>query len=419
MSAVEATLAVAAVIITAAAVRSPVFAVRNICILAIAGSTFAGWLLLPTATRIAGWQPVDSALLARVEAMVIIGSLGGLLLFGGTIVVFDRLRPLRAVVPRQATVGFWWDALRPAFFVNVVALLVICSAVVVAVYVTTEYIPWCWPQHSAAKYFEGATDRYVPLRPFYIAATNILPVVNAAALFGAWEAGRSRRRRFAAAFGGVAAIGLAVMASTLKRGELLFPLFLLLVAFLISGRVRVRGFVLGLVVLFLTSVALDPRSSVRILGANLCRIARPSPPAMARPEDVATSLRPWQVVANNFSVELRETTRLLYEFHQRGEPWLWGRTYLAVPLVFVPSALSTLKREFELGRLTLRWWGNDPDRTSGPRVLGLSEAYINFGWAGVVLFPILVWVPEILAGDFRKFWPLPGIVAQPPLGGQA
>jgi hypothetical protein len=381
-SAVEVALAVGAVVLAGLAVQSPVFGVRNICILAVTGSTFAGWLLLPTATSIAGWEPPDSALRDRVEAMVIVGSLGGLLLFGGTFVVLDRVKPSQSVVPRRAAVCLWSDALRSAFLVVIMALLFFCSAVVLGVYVATEYVPWCRPQHSAAKYFEGVTDRYVALRPFYIAATNILPVVNAAALFGAWEAGRSRRRGFAVSFGGVTAIGLAVMASTLKRGELLFPLFLLLVAFLTSGRLRLRGFFLGLLVLLVTSVALDPRSSLRILGADLCGIARPA--------DVPTPLRAWQVVANNFSVELRETTRLLYEFHERGQPWLWGRTYLAVPLVLVPSALSTLKREFELGRLTLRWWGNDPDRTSGPRVLGLSEAYINFGWAGAVFFPILV-----------------------------
>lgn len=414
-SVAELALAMAGFAAMAAAVRPPVFSVRNICILAVAGSTFTGWLLLPTAMDVGGWQPPDRGLLDRIEAMVVLGSLGSLLLFGGTIVVLDRMRGSGAPLAQaRAPLFSWPDAVRPALLVVSFVLLMACSVAIVAVYWITDYVPWCQPQDPAAKYFEGATARYVPVRPMYIAATNILPVVNAAALFAAWEARRSRRLGWAVGFGALAGTGLIVMASTLKRGELFFPLLVVLVALLMARRLKLPGLVLGLALLFAASVALDPRSSIRILGAELCGVVgadqavgpstRPGGASAVRREAV-DRLTVWQIIANNFAVEMRETIRLLYVFHDRELPLLWGRTYLAVPLVLVPSALSPLKREFELGRLTLRWWGNDPDRTSGPRVLGLSEAYINFGWAGAALFPIvvgaMVWALDRLQ---RRWW---------------
>ena len=90
---------------------------------------------------------------------------------------------------------------------------------------------------------------------------------------------------------------------------------------------------------------------------------------------------------NNFS-DIRDGAFLLRGFERKFENSYWyGKTYFAGFMSFIPSRLSPFRLEWSYGRITtygLFGWENH----FGLRGGAVMEAYLNFGWFGVILFGI-------------------------------
>ncbi len=69
--------------------------------------------------------------------------------------------------------------------------------------------------------------------------------------------------------------------------------------------------------------------------------------------------------------------------HWDGDPLL-GRTYLGGLVAMVPSGVFPLKKEWHLGLTGVRIVGWDPEKHFGLRITFFGEAFLNFGWLGVI-----------------------------------
>lgn len=88
--------------------------------------------------------------------------------------------------------------------------------------------------------------------------------------------------------------------------------------------------------------------------------------------------------------DLREFAWILSGF--KPEVWadfLWGRTYLAGYLAFVPAYLSSFRTEYGFGRVSAQFAGLDPAFHSGLRPPIFGELYVNFGYVGVAVGALL------------------------------
>jgi oligosaccharide repeat unit polymerase len=64
--------------------------------------------------------------------------------------------------------------------------------------------------------------------------------------------------------------------------------------------------------------------------------------------------------------------------------FLWGKTYLAGLMAFVPQTLSSFRAQWSIGVVTATLVGFDPTSHPGLRTGISGEAYLNFGIPGVV-----------------------------------
>ena len=65
--------------------------------------------------------------------------------------------------------------------------------------------------------------------------------------------------------------------------------------------------------------------------------------------------------------------------------WLWGKTYVAGYLSFVPSYLMPFRETYSFGRVSPLLAGLDPFHHSGLRPPIFGEMYVNFGLAGLLI----------------------------------
>jgi hypothetical protein len=102
---------------------------------------------------------------------------------------------------------------------------------------------------------------------------------------------------------------------------------------------------------------------------------------------------------NAFS-DLRDFAWILSGF---GSAFLLGKTYLAGILGFVPSFLFPLRQQWNIGPTTLALSGfinNDPThKHPGLRGTFVTEAYLNFGYIGIIAIAILLGL--FLLYDYR------------------
>ncbi len=91
---------------------------------------------------------------------------------------------------------------------------------------------------------------------------------------------------------------------------------------------------------------------------------------------------------NTFS-DIRDGAFLLKGMNDRfPNQFLWGRTYLAGLISFIPSSLSGFRREWSYGRFTTMGLFNWPDHF-GFRGGWCMEGYMNFGILGAILSAII------------------------------
>jgi oligosaccharide repeat unit polymerase len=81
--------------------------------------------------------------------------------------------------------------------------------------------------------------------------------------------------------------------------------------------------------------------------------------------------------------------------------WLWGKTYIAGYLSFIPSYLMPFRETYAFGRISPLLAGLDPSRHSGLRPPIFGEMYVNFGLPGLLIGGLAVgrvirWISESL-----------------------
>ena len=89
---------------------------------------------------------------------------------------------------------------------------------------------------------------------------------------------------------------------------------------------------------------------------------------------------------NNFS-DIRDGAFILKGFESKFNAFWYGRTYCAGILSFIPSRFSSFRLEWSYGRITtygLFGW----EEHFGLRGGAVMEAYLNFGWFGVIIFAV-------------------------------
>jgi len=95
-----------------------------------------------------------------------------------------------------------------------------------------------------------------------------------------------------------------------------------------------------------------------------------------------------EILYGNTFCDIRDGAFLLKAFREKIGKFLYGKTYLAGLISFLPSSISNYKFEWGWGRFSaskLIGWTNHLGFHAG----NSTEAYFNFGWPGVVLFSII------------------------------
>lgn len=96
----------------------------------------------------------------------------------------------------------------------------------------------------------------------------------------------------------------------------------------------------------------------------------------------------YEVTYGNTFSDIRDGAFILKGWKKSGLGYLGGKTYLAALLSFVPGSILKFKRVWYWGYFStnkLFGWKNHPGLRGG----NVLEAYLNFGWIGVVIAAII------------------------------
>lgn len=94
-----------------------------------------------------------------------------------------------------------------------------------------------------------------------------------------------------------------------------------------------------------------------------------------------------EMLSANFFVTIREFARLLSHFDDN---FIHGKSYLAGVLSFVPTSINELKSDYFFTRYITLLQNYDPELSGGMRSGFISEAYINFGYIGIIFVIIII-----------------------------
>ena len=106
-------------------------------------------------------------------------------------------------------------------------------------------------------------------------------------------------------------------------------------------------------------------------------------------------------IYGNTFCDVRDGGFILYGYSKKyGSAILYGKTYLAGLLSFIPSSISAFRAKWNWGAFstnTLFGWQNHPGFRGG---IGM-EGYLNFGYFGAIIFPALA---GCVFGSLEKYF---------------
>ncbi|MEJ0069785.1 MAG: O-antigen polymerase [Pseudomonadota bacterium] len=200
------------------------------------------------------------------------------------------------------------------------------------------------------------------LRPIFNFWTAVLPFCAINAVLYGYDRGARW-----AMLGGLAAIVLGLIGGT--RTVVILTLMQIAVAICMTRRVRNLLFIaVGVVGLVAGALAI---ATLRTTSVETQRDALGAIGAL--------------LFGNNLS-DLRDFAWIISGLDDQ---LLWGKTYLAGYLSFIPSYLLDFRIEYSIGRVTPALAGLDPLAHGGLRPPIFGEMYVNFGLAGVGFGAIL------------------------------
>lgn len=239
---------------------------------------------------------------------------------------------------------------------------IVCGIMLFITFIGVGYVPLFAGQTHITKYFQEDLTIFVRYRPIYTFAINTLSIVLTFALVMIVQA----RKRFNWII--LAGLCLFLLVLTAKRGPMFLPILYIGVAYaIIRQNVKILFASAGLLMILGVSMNIGISGKEDLLQAFLVPLS-----------------------AAAFS-ELRELNRLLTHFD--GE-LLYGKTYLAGLLSFIPTEWFEFKSQYNYMRYIMALQGVDPSLSGGMRSGYIGEALINFGIVGVgiisYLFGLLV-----------------------------
>lgn len=248
--------------------------------------------------------------------------------------------------------------------IPIVAMLFLCAGCLALTFAAAGYIP-LFHDDPGAKYFQDAQEEYIPFRPLYTFGLFGLAMLSTVMLTMLFSDHLSIKKKLAV--GGLYLLATSILVLSAKRGPIFTQLVYVGLALVLAKRIRGTTALLALLAIVVAATALH---AVHIAYDD----------ADTPFEGLVLSF------ANSYFVGPRELTRLLTIFE--GD-YLYGLTYLAPLISWIPTSMSEFKAKFIYARYVTLLEGENPDDSGGMRSTFMGEAFINFDLPGVIAISFL------------------------------
>lgn len=403
-------------------INRPIITVKNYTVIMIVAPLVIGALLIPYSLEM---EYIDYSAVKKAAWLISV-SLSFFLL---TLIYLDKWKKKIPLKKPAHTFSMYilrrWENVSDIRLFTVFFLFSFTGVLFILItFLKTGNIPYCNAEIDS-KYFDGSTDLYVPLRPFYTAGQQILSIISLVMLLAVITKISIKRVLL---FMPLYFFALLILILTLKRGEMIFSVVIILGAIFFSGRASKYLILTALAIfiaVFYLAIITDSQAN-RPFQKLICSegISQVSvvPNVFAAEKREEGAIHEFSqkniitkkehgnpvkaVLINHFGIQIRDSARLIYHFDKGEAEFFKGRTFLAGLLGFIPTKYSAFKEKYQIGRVTLRLYGLNPEISGGPRIGLMGEAYINFGYLGVLLIPLLpsflAWYLCGLSDDSRK-----------------
>ena len=394
------------------AISRPVISGRNYIVLMVVAPFIIGALLIPYSLELEG---IDYFAVKKASWLIC----AALISFLITIILLYRGK--REVFFKEEINRFalyilhrWEQTSNARLFIILFLFSLLGFLVLMLTFFKTGNIPYLntTPLNTSAKYFEGFTDSYIPLRPFYTAGQQLLAIISFIILLSMITSADIKRI--------ILLIPLYIFAiipliATMKRGEITFSLVTIFGGIILSRKASKSVIITAAIILPLAlyiAVMADPlrinRPFMKTSSLEQTKEAIKETSKVGADNNAISAKKSGllRVLVNAFGIQIRDSARLIYNFDNQEKEFYKGKTFIAGLLGFIPTAYFTFKEEYQIGRVTLRLFGLNPETSGGPRVGLAGEAYINFWYFGVILIPIIAgflgWYLSRLLDDCQK-----------------
>jgi len=248
---------------------------------------------------------------------------------------------------------------------NILLILVSLMCILI-VYQSTGIIPILADNPLIAKHYEGV-DNFITVKPFVYLSQQLLSV---SALLSLMLIFNYYNPKFIHKVFSVLLFVLIILLLLIqmKRGPLLLPVLTIAGGMLLNKRIRPIHFIMIFSVLLIVAMLIwSINRNVNI-------------------EELLFAL------SMSFGVEFRELTRITSTWlSMHNTDYALGMTYLSSLLSFMPSSVFPFKQTYHVGMFVNKYLGYSEDVLSGsPRVTYLGEAFLNFGFFGIIIISFLV-----------------------------
>lgn len=231
------------------------------------------------------------------------------------------------------------------------------------------YIPVFQDKTFISKYFQDRLTDFIPYRPFYTLSINGLSTILFLQIN--YFLFSFKRTSFFKLFKNKNFLKILFLTISLfftaKRGQFYYPIFISIVSYLIYKRHIIKLLLTSSFLIILVGVS---RNFSEIIKGELSL------------EHTLMTL------STSFFVSVRELTRVLFFFNEGNHSYLFGKTYIAGFFSFIPTKINSLKANYNYMRYTSIISNQNPDDFGGMRSTYLGEAFVNFGYIGILLLPI-------------------------------
>ena len=385
---------------------------RNISILIITSYTFWGVLFLPYSLTLEHFIIDNPELYSNSINKSVLFHIIALWSFLLTIICFDRIKKGRSTDKNSGCLAkllSYPERINHLQLSRTLILFLFVLFASIMIYVTFWYTgntPYCNFNDSSAKYFSGFTGKYITMRPFYVLGQHLLAIAGFILLYFFIETLKTKRIKTAVILLILFFFSSFPLLLTMKRGEIFFPIMMYIGGMVLLNRIRIIQVAIIAIVLIWSALILDPGKSSRPLAHFVCsRIVQVIPnqtilnqiipnQTVISNQTILNQILPNQTTIpsfmNSFFVQIRDSSRLLYNFELKKERYVYGRTYIASAFGFIPTSIFPFKEKYNIGRITLKLFGLNPETSGGPRIGIIGESYINFGFIGVIILPCIL-----------------------------